>query len=285
MIRPQGNDWKPPMSRSPVIVLRRAVRVVVLTYFVVVAGVFMLQDKLLYFPQRASLSDMLMPGFAAWPGAGEFRGLIAVPPSTIQTRGTVILFHGNAGHAAHRRYYADALTAQGLRVILAEYPGYGPRAGVPNEAQLVGDAAASIALAQQTYGGPLLVIGESLGAGVAVAAAAKLKPQSFALLLITPWDTLANVAAHHYPWLPVNWILRDSYDSVANLRSFARPVMVVVSEKDSVVPARFGRALFDGLAGPRKYLSIRGAEHNDWADHVDENWWREILVFLLPNSP
>ena len=54
----------------------------------------------------------------------------------IRDRGTAIVFHGNAGHAGHRAYYARALTPLGLRVILAEYPGYGPRAGQPGEQAL-----------------------------------------------------------------------------------------------------------------------------------------------------
>jgi len=274
-----------PVKKTLARVLRRIVRLAALIFLVALAGAFMLQDKLLYFPQRASLGEMQEPGLAAWPGAGEFRGVIAEPPATISVRGTAIVFHGNAGHAAHRRHYADVLTAQGLRVILAEYPGYGPRDGTPNEAQLVSDAALSIALAQRTYGRPLLVIGESLGAGVAAAAATELKDQTFALLLITPWDTLANVAAHHYPWLPVRWIVGDAYNSVANLQGFVQPLMVVVAERDSIVPARFGAALHASIAAPRRLVTIPRAEHNDWSDHVDQQWWRNALAFLLPAKP
>ena len=246
------------------------------------AGAFSLQDQLLYFPARASQQEMLKPGLAAWPSATDFRGVVAEPAAAIRLRGTAIVFHGNAGHATHRQHYADLMTPLGLRVILVEYPGYGPRDGKLGEENLVSDATSAITMARQLYGEPLLVIGESLGAGVAAAAVGKVRDKASALLLITPWDTLANVARHHYPWLPVAWILRDRYDSVANLRSFARPVMVVVSENDSIVPARFGRALFDSLAAPRKFLTIPGAEHDDWADRVDEKWWCDVLAFLIP---
>ena len=266
-------------------ILRRVVRVLALSFFVTLAGAYMLQDHLLYFPQRASLGEMLEPGLAAWPSGTDFRGLIAEPPSQIKPRGTAIVFHGNAGHAAHRRQYADALTALGLRVILAEYPGYGPREGTPSEQPLVADAAETIALVQQTFSGPLLVIGESLGAGVAAAATAQMKDKTFALLLITPWDTLANVAAHHYPWLPVRWLLGDSYNSVGNLRDFAQPTMVVVAERDDIVPARFGVVLYEGLTAPRNLISISRVGHNDWSDAVDALWWRNALAFLLPMKP
>ena len=245
----------------------------------------MLQDHLLYFPQRASLSEMLEPGLAAWPSGTDFRGLIAEPPGQIKPRGTAIVFHGNAGHAAHRRYYADTLNALGLRVILAEYPGYGPRDGKPSELPLVADAAETIALALKTYGGPVLVIGESLGAGVAAAAVAQVNDNAVSLLLITPWDTLANVAAYHYPWLPVRWLVGESYNSVSNLRDFAQPTMVVVAERDDIVPARFGVALYEGVTAPSKFISISGVGHNDWSDAVDAQWWRSALEFLLPVKP
>jgi len=101
------------------------------------------------------------------------------------------------------------------------------------------------------------------------------------LLLITPWDRLAHVGAHHYPWLPVKWMLRDDYDSQARLARFDRPVLVVVAERDSIVPARFGRALHTGLEGPKRLVLIEAADHNDWAERVDAGWWRTAVAFSL----
>jgi uncharacterized protein len=266
--------------------VRSGIRVLALSAFVLLAGVVMLQDHLLYFPQKASQAEMIEPGLAAWPSTSDFRGVMAVPPTSALVRGTAIVFHGNAGHASHRRHYADVLTGFGVRVILAEYPGYGAREGKPNEERLVADAAQSISLAASSFPGPLLVIGESLGAGVAAAAVAQLhttaKPHPFSLMLITPWDTLANVAAHHYPWLPVRWILGDAYDSANYLRHFAHPLFIVVSERDKIVPARFGVALYESDVGSRKLVTLHGAGHNDWPDRVDTDWWRDAMSFLWP---
>lgn len=261
--------------------LWRVLRVMALSAVVVWAGAFMWQDNLLYFPERASLVQMLSPGLVAWPSAADFRGLMAEQTGDGGARGTVIVFHGNAGHAGHRRFYADALTPLGLRVILAEYPGYGPRDGALGEDNLVADAVQTIALAHRRHGGPLLVIGESLGAGVAAAAAARTRDKLAGLLLITPWDTLSRIAAHHYPWLPVNLLLRDRYDSVTHLRAFGRPVLVAVAQDDTIVPAQFGRALYEGLSAPRRLESIAGGEHNDWIERVDAVWWRRSFDFLL----
>src|SRR5262249_15958218 len=147
-------------------------------------------------------------------------------------RGTAIVFHGNAGHVGHRGFYANALGPLGMRVILVEYPGYGPRPGKPGEASFLADAMQTLALAHRLYGPPLLVIGESLGSAVAAAAAARQPELVAGLLLITPWDRLANVGSYHYPWLPVKWMLRDEYDSLAQLAGFDRPVVVALAEHD-----------------------------------------------------
>src|SRR5690606_9415565 len=123
------------------------------------------------------------------------------------------------------------------------------------------DAVQTIAAARRAFDGPVLLIGESLGAGVAAAAARAAGPEAgiSGLLLITPWDRLANVAAHHYPWLPVNWLLKDRYESVSNLAAARLPVTVVVASDDRIVPARYGLALHESLPPPKTLLVIEGA--------------------------
>lgn len=246
---------------------------------IALGGINLLQNRLLYFPARAAVSELSAGGLQAWPAADDFRGLVAMPTGAV--RATALVFHGNAGHAGHRMFYASALTRLGLRVILAEYPGYGPRGGALGEASMVEDAAQSIAMAQRLHGAPLLVIGESLGAGVAAAAAARQRDKVAGLLLITPWDRLSSVAAFHYPWLPVTWLLRDRYDSAAHMANFGRPIVVVVAERDDIVPARFGTRLYDALSEPRRLIVLPGAGHNDWPVRLDAAWWQQVVDILL----
>lgn len=251
-------------------------------------GLALAQDSLLYFPDKQPLAQLEKEsrdaGLSLWPSAADYRGLLREP--TVPTRATFILFHGNAGHAGHRAFYARELSALGLRVVLAEYPAYGPRSGELGEKSLVADAAATIAMARKQFGGPLIVAGESLGAGVAAAAVAQAGAGVDAVLLLTPWDNLKNVASYHYPWFPVGWILRDRYDNIANLAQFRGRIAVVVAAGDAIVPARFGRALHAALAGARpqsaRLVEIPGVGHNDWFDQVDARWWRELIDFLLP---
>lgn len=248
--------------------------------FALLGALVLWQDRLLYFPQRANVAQVASGALQSWPSAQDFRGLVAEPAGPV--RGTAIVFHGNAGHVGHRAFYAQALVPLGWRVVLAEYPGYGPRPGKPGEEALLRDAEATVALAHARYGAPLLLMGESLGAAVAGVAGARQRERVAGLLLITPWDRLANVGAYHYPWLPVRWLLRDRYDTLEALQGFDRPVVVAVAEHDGIVPAPFGHALQAGLAAGRsRLIAIAGADHNDWPAFVDAAWWRATTEAAL----
>lgn len=270
----------------PRTVARVAARIVI--YLALIWGaIFLFQDRLLYLPTPAPLAEVVAEarreGLSPWPASGDYRGLLREPAAP--ARGTLVLFHGNAGHAGHRGWYAEAFSRLGLRVLLAEYPAYGPRPGSLGETALVTDAADTVARLAREYPGPLVLAGESLGAGVAAAVAAQAPAEVSALLLITPWDRLKHVAQHHYPWAPVGLVLRDSYDSVANLKRFGGPVAVVIAEQDSIVPAHFGRALFAALPGPKRLWTQPGADHNDWMERIDAAFWPDVAAFLLAAPP
>jgi len=256
---------------------------IAVAYLFVLAAIFLWQDRLLYYPARTTVQSLTTDRLEAWPSALDFRGLLAEPAGV--ARGTAIVFHGNAGHAGHRIYYVDLLTSLGLRVILAEYPAYGPRAGMLGEASIVAESEETLALAHRQYGGPLLLIGESFGTAVAAAAGATHRNLIAGMVLVTPWDRLAHVASHHYPWLPVRWMLRDDYDTLLRLAKFDRPIVVAVAEHDRVVPARFGIALHDKLGGPKQLLMIKASGHNDWPDRIDAAWWRAAIAFALGERP
>lgn len=278
-------------SRWANTLLFRVVRSAALAFVLVMIGVAALQDRLLYYPELATVSETLaatgVKNARAWPSKEQFRGVLAEPLGVVRgvaDSGTAIVFHGNAGHAGNRGEYIEVLSRKGFRVVLAEYPGYGARPGALGEVSLVADAVETIAKVRRQFGDPVFLVGESLGAGVASAAAGQVvgSGESIAgLLLITPWDALANVAAHHYPWLPVRWLLKDRYASVANLAGFFGPTVVVLAADDRIVPARFGDALYGALSGRKMRFSVAGADHNDWIVGVDDAWWQEVMKALL----
>ncbi|MEM1056457.1 MAG: alpha/beta fold hydrolase [Bacteroidota bacterium] len=256
--------------------------------YVLLAGfVAMMQGRMLYpsagqgpAPDPAVLSALR---YEVIPGVAAPRALIAEPEG--EARATVVVFHGNGGTAMDRGYYARALTARGVRVVLAEYPGYGGRPGTPTEAALVTDAAETIRAIYQQHGGPLVVWGESLGAGVAAAVLPETSGMVDGVVLLTPWDSLVETARGAFPWLPVRLLLRERYDSVAHLGEFAGPVAVLVAERDKVIPAERGLALYEALDEPKRLWTFEGAGHNSWPSDPDEAWWDGVMRHVLMQWP
>jgi pimeloyl-ACP methyl ester carboxylesterase len=241
-----------------------------------------LQYRLLYYPDGSvpTAGQLHAAGLRFWPsGPQDYRGLTGLR-EVEQAKGTVIVFHGNGGTALQRTHYLSELGPLGYRVILAEYPRYGGRSGKLGEASFREDARETIRLAAQQYGGPVFVLGESLGAGVAAAAAQDAPSEAAGVILITPWDTLLSVAGAKFRFLPVSWLMKDVYDSIGNLRDFRGRVAVVSAERDETIPPRHAVALYGSLSQDKRLWVVRGAGHNDWPFLMDRTWWREIMEFV-----
>jgi alpha-beta hydrolase superfamily lysophospholipase len=259
----------------------------IIGYGLLVLIVFLLQRRLIYAPENFHpAADALQPmGLNFWPEAGDdFRGFISVDSSG-DFKGTVVAFHGNAGSAWQRDYFIRALQPLGYRVILAEYPGYGGRPGDTNETALVQDAVATVKYVRSMFGAPIYLLGESMGCGVAAAAAACPAVDASGLILITPWDSLPDLAQTLYWYLPARILTIDRFDSVRNLKSFDRPVAVVIAKHDSVVPNKHSLRLFHSLSAPKRLWEFQGAGHNSWPTEAGAPWWREAIGFITATKP
>ncbi len=250
-------------------------------YVTVLSIFFLLQRQFLYLPGAFRLSEAraLEVGLRSWPSSEEFRGFTAVKEMA-DARGTVIVFHGNAGAAFHRDYYIKALSPLGLRVILAEYPGYGGRVGRPTEEVLVSDALKTIQLAYQTYGEPLYVWGESLGGGVVSGAVGKTNIPLKGVVLFTPWDSLPRLAQTHYWFFPARWLVHDKYDNIENLQHFKGTIAVILAEDDEVIPVHHGQRLYESLAAKKKRWLFENATHNQMPVEAGLMWWEEVVAFI-----
>jgi pimeloyl-ACP methyl ester carboxylesterase len=173
-----------------------------------------------------------------------------------------------------------ALTSLGYRVILAEYPCYGAREGIFGERPFVRDALETLGLAYQHYGGPFFLIGESLGCGVAAAAAKETPVKIEGIILITPWDTLLSVAKAKFPWFPLGLLMKDKYNTIENLKGYHGRIAVIAAERDNVIPMTHAASLYQSLTGCKAMWVIDGAGHNDWPMHVNDTWWHEIIGFV-----
>src|SRR5206468_3966514 len=134
----------------------------------------------------------------------------------------------------------------------------------PSEDGLAADArAAREWLAAQPEVDPhrIVYFGESLGAAVTIGLALQRPPA--ALVLRSPFTSLADVAAVHYPWLPARRLLLDRYPSIDRIASVSAPLLVIAGDRDDIVPESLSRRLFDAAVQPKRYVVIRGAGHND----------------------
>jgi len=257
-----------------------------LLFFVAVAGSFFgcnVEHGFLYFPDSSRPSEELLRvnHLKLWQtSAADYRGLVA-SNEIVKPKGTVIVFHGNAGRAADRTYYIDTLSALGYRVILAEYPAYGGRKGILGEKAFVADGAETVRFVFEQFGGPVFLLGESLGCGVAAAVAARTPVKIAGIILITPWDTLASVAHSKFPFLPVRLLLTDKYDSIGNLKSFKGRIALVGAERDEIIPIKHAKRLYDSLSVVEKRMWIvTGAGHNNWYMYTQASLWKEIIDFM-----
>ncbi len=268
---------------------------VFLRAFVFVAiGVFALffafQRKMIYYPFPGDEGTLRATAFAAgldpWTESdGKLIGW-KTPNSSMPNR--LLILHGNAGHALLRtdliRTIQRTPAGGSCQIFVLEYPGYGAREGKPSEETFAQAAASSANLLRENFSGKLILLGESIGGGVAASAVKYMTMPPEGLLLLTPFDSLVSAARHHYPWLPVGLLLSDKYDTVKNLRGFSGPVSIVIAANDEVVPPKLGKKLHDSLPGPRQLVVAENADHNGIIGGLDSAQWESALAFAMGDS-
>ena len=243
---------------------------------------FLLQRRLMYFPSRSPEGEALQSasrmGLVPWRDAGG-RILGWRLPRAASERPRVLLLHGNAGDALGRVDYLPVLEAAGFDGVLMEYPGYGCRSGDPSQTLLVADARTALALLAKE-GAPVVLLGESLGSGVAVQVAAAEPGAVAGLCLVTPFARMTEVAARHFPVLPMGLLLRDRWDGLGAIRSYPGPVAVLLAGRDEVVGAAQGRRLAGACPGPVRVWEVPLATHNDLPLQPGVAPWSDLLSFL-----
>jgi uncharacterized protein len=229
------------------------------------------QRHLIYLPSPGPVP----PAASVLPGAEDvsfqtadglrLRGWFVPPVGGARPPGPAVLVcNGNGGDRSMRAALAVALSRLGLAVLLFDYRGYGGNPGSPTEAGLAADARAALGyLAGRPEVDPERVVyfGESLGAAVALRLATERPPA--ALVLRSPFASLAEVGQRHYPVLPVSLLLRDRYDSAALAGRLSAPLLVVAGGRDRIVPASHSRRLFAAAPQPKRLVVLEGADHND----------------------
>lgn len=190
----------------------------------------------------------------------------------------MLYFGGNAEEVSWMIEAVQA-DAPGASWMLMDYRGYGQSAGAPSEKALVADAIALYDHAVKQLGtdpAQVYAFGRSLGSGVAVALAAE-RPLA-GLILVTPFDSLAAVAKRYYWYLPIDWMLRHRFDSIARAPRMKTPLLCLIAERDEVIPAAHGERLCEAWGGPSRKVLLAQAGHNTVDAHP--MYWPSIRAFL-----
>jgi alpha-beta hydrolase superfamily lysophospholipase len=255
-------------------------------YLILCLLIFLFQRKLLYFPDQTQLSVEAAKQLQVrhWPSHDNFRGFISTAKMT-DAVATIIIFHGNAGTAYHRLFYTLALSRLNMRVLLAEYPGYGGREGQPSQKSFTEDAIKTIQQAYLQFGDPIFLWGESLGSAVISSVVQKTDVPIQGVVLLLPWDRLVKLAQKHYWYLPVPLLLKDKYDNVENLKGYDGRVAVLIAENDEIVPANHGKTLYKAISSPKKIWVFNNASHNNFPIAPENRWWKEVVAFLTHQEP
>lgn len=214
-----------------------------------------IQRKFLFYPTHHHEDRGLSP----WGSEGDLIGYASevASPEVIW-----LMLHGNAGQAADRAYARSSFSPRDS-VFIMEYPGYGVRAGTPSRETF--DEAARAAyqnLRARFPGKPIGVVGESIGTGPASMLAREANPPE-KIVLIVPFDTLAQVAAQKVPWLPTRLILGSTWDNVQALADYRGPLEIYGAVLDEVIPVEHAKALAASLPAAR--LKLMPCGHTEWA--------------------
>ena len=233
----------------------------VLVYLLLAMAVWAFQRALLYHPQ---------PQGAAVPTV-RVQGVdtaVHAAVHALHNSEAVLYLGGNAEDVSQALpTLTQAFPHQALYAL--QYRGFGQSQGQPTEPALVADA---LALAQQVLGshGRLTLVGRSLGSGVAVQVAAALagQPKLERLVLVTPYDSMANVAQGHYPWLPARWLIKDKLQSAEHAPRVSVPTLVLVAEQDVVVPKARAQGLMQAFKpGLARWVELPGTDHGSIGSH------------------
>lgn len=264
----------------------KAASVVALAILLLTAFLYLTQRSQLYFPWPEPVPD---PPAGVEPielrtDDGLTLGAWLIAAADGDADGSAVLVcNGNAGARMHRLLLAEALSQRGHHVLLFDYRGYAGNPGSPTEDGLRADARAAVrALADRPEVDPerIAYFGESLGAAVCTGLATERPPA--ALVLRSPFPSVAVMARHHYPFLPViDPLVRDRWPLERQLAEDVRtPLLVLVGDRDEIVPPSLSRRVFEAAAEPKRLAEIGAAYHNDPSLLDGDELLDELEAFL-----
>jgi len=250
------------------------------------AILYVMQPKFLYSPVR---------GIACTPGdlGLDFEQAVFESADGLQLSGwyipvensnfTVLFCHGNGGNIYHSLDSINILHDLGLNCFIFDYRGYGNSEGKPSEEGTYLDAQAAykwLTKEKKESADNIIVFGRSLGGSIAAQLVSKVT--TCALVMEGTFTSYVDIGKKFYPYMPVRWFARFSYNTVEYIKNVHCPVMLIYSRNDEVVPFEFGLELYEAAGEPKEFVEIFGS-HNDGflvSSEIYKKAWINWLKFL-----
>ena len=257
-----------------------AVSSVVLAYFIIILFVYFYQRNLLYHPSENNyLNDKI---------TFNYEEIFIETDKKIKLKSwfikkdlnkfkTILIFHGNAGNLFNRVYKLNELNKLDVNILLISWRGFSGNKGKPTEKSLYHDAEEAVKWLNNrgVISKNIILYGESLGTGVATELGTS---NAFGgIILESPFTSIANAAKIYYPYLPVNIILKDRYDSIGKIKNITTPILIMHGKKDNIVPQKMGLELYEKANQPKfSYFP----ENDDHMMEYNDNLLNSIKLFI-----
>jgi len=247
------------------------------------AFVASLEPRMVFFPNRGEEETPATLGLRYQPlslTTSDGERLVAWQLDPQRPIADIVYFHGNGGNLSLWLPVLASLYRLNYRVLAVDYRGYGLSTGSPTEAGVYLDAEATVrhAARDRASGRPLVFWGRSLGAAIAASATRVVVPDG--LVLESGFPDKAAVIRAQPVLRALNVFGSYRFATVELLDGFARPVLVMHGDRDSIVPFQLGRELFAGLSAPKQFVAIKGADHNDFFDENRREYWDPVIRFI-----
>lgn len=248
-------------------------RVLILTYVLFGVLLYVRQDAYIFVPPNGAMDNCGELSDAQIITMDDTRAYLLL--SGTSTR-IAVFYHGNGGSACDEFFMTKWLASRGFNVLNVEYAGYAGDTAKPSVSLILEDVVHVVRWVEAGHYSEVLIVGRSIGSGFASAHALLAPPER--LLLISPYDSLHQVAQGHFPVYPAKLLMKTDLENIAGASS-AKRVLVIHGTKDVIIPIERGKSLYDQLPQQnKKFISAEGYEHNDVLD--DQARWSEIDAFL-----
>jgi fermentation-respiration switch protein FrsA (DUF1100 family) len=239
---------------------------IIVAWGALVLVIYLIQDKLLYFPQREIAQTPRDIGLHYEELRFVTSDRVAITAWYIPAedeQGVLLFCHGNAGNISHRLDSIRIFNELRLSVLIFDYRGYGMSEGRPTEEGTYLDAEAAwdfLATTKKIRPERIVLFGRSLGGAVAAEIAMRKNPG--ALILESTFTSVPDIAQQYYPWLPIRLLSKFRYATVEKVGQIRCPKIIIHSPDDDIIPVAHGRMLYERASSPKDYLQIRGG-HNE----------------------